>query len=38
MIIMIFFFVCVFKATDPDSGILGTAGIRYGLIGDGVNL
>lgn len=29
---------CVFKATDPDSGILGTAGIRYGLIGDGVNL
>nr|XP_034314660.1 cadherin-87A isoform X2 [Crassostrea gigas] len=26
------------QATDPDSGILGTAGIRYGLIGDGVNL
>ncbi|XP_056018521.1 cadherin-87A-like [Ostrea edulis] len=26
------------QATDPDSGILGTIGIRYGLIGDGTNL
>ena len=26
------------KAQDADSGKLGTAGIRYGLIGDGTNL
>ncbi|XP_062622203.1 cadherin-87A-like [Saccostrea cucullata] len=26
------------QATDPDSGIRGTSGIRFGLIGDGTNL